>query len=81
LQKLVVIARRALLVFGTALTVERLFQASKSFQNWRFSMRLGDTSAAEGWRTFMTEQLIEAVLVFGLAFGVLVWFKSGPANQ
>gem|GEM_PF-5549327 len=44
-------------------------------------MRIGDTSAAEGWRTFMTEQLIEAVLVFGLAFGIFVWLKSGPANQ
>jgi hypothetical protein len=74
------IAQAAILILGTALAGERWLQAWKSFQNWRFSLRIGDTSGAAGWRAFATEQFFEGLLAFSVALGFFFWLRSARVN-
>ena len=64
--------RWGLLLAATATIGFRLPRLAHYFQNWREALRLGDSSGAEGWRTFL---LVEAIgLLIVLAIGLAVFF-------
>lgn len=48
----------------------RLPRLVNEFRNWREALRLGDTSASEGWQRVFTVELIGALVVLAIGIGV-----------
>ena len=71
--------RWGLLLAATATIGFRLPRLGHYFQNWREALRLGDTSGAEGWRTFLLVDSIGLLIV--LAIGLAVFFALRPRGK
>ena len=57
----------------------RLPRVAHEFRAWRAAMRLGDTSVAESWRTFLVADSIGLLIV--LAFGLVIFFVLRPSSK
>ena len=68
--------RWGLLLAATATIGFRLPRLAHYFQNWREALHLGDSSGAEGWRTFLLVDSIGLLIV--TAIGVAVFFVLRP---
>ena len=64
---------------ATATTGFRLPSLAHYFRNWREALRLGDSSGAEGWRTFLLVDSIGLLIV--LAIGLAVFFVLRPRGK
>ena len=71
--------RWGLLLAATATIGFRLPRLAHYFRNWREAMRLGDSSGAEGWRTFLLVDSIGLLIV--LAIGLAVFFVLRPRGK
>ena len=56
----------------------RLPRLMREIQAWRGAVQLGDTSGAEGLRTFVAADSIGLLIV--LAFGVVIYFVLRPRS-
>ena len=71
--------RWGLLLAATATIGFRLPRLAHYFGNWREAWRLGDSSGAEGWRTFLLVDSIGLLIV--LAIGLAVFFSLRPRGK
>ena len=71
--------RWGLLLAATATFGFRLPRLVHYFRNWREAVRLGDSSGAEGWRTFLYVDAIGLLIV--LAIGLAVFFVLRPRGK
>jgi len=71
--------RWGLLLAATATIGFRLPRLAHYFRNWREALHLGDSSAAEGWRTFLLVDSIGSLIV--TAIGVAVFFVLRPRGK
>ena len=71
--------RWGLLLAATVTIGFRLPRLGHYFQNWREALRLGDSSAAEGWRTFLFVEAISLLIV--TAIGLAVFFALGMRGK
>ena len=71
--------RWGLLLAATATIGFRLPRLAHYFQNWREAARLGESSGAEGWRTFLFVDAIGLLIV--LAIGLAVFFVLRPRGK
>ena len=71
--------RWGLLLAATATIGFRLPRLARYFRNWRKALRLGDSSGAEGWRTFLYVDAIGLLIV--LAIGLAVFFVLRPRGK
>jgi len=71
--------RWGLLLAATATIGFRLPRLVHYFQDWRAALRLGDSSGAEGWRTFLLVDSIGLLIV--LAIGLAVFFVLRPRGK
>ena len=71
--------RWGLLLAATATIGFRLPRLAHYFQNWREALRLGDSSGAEGWRTFLFVEAIGLLIV--LAISLAVFFVLRPRGK
>jgi hypothetical protein len=49
------------------------------FRYWREALRIGDSSAAEGWRTYLSVEAIGLLIV--LAIGLAVFYALRPRRK
>jgi len=71
--------RWGLLLAATATIGFRLPRLAHYFRNWREALHLGDSSGAEGWRTFL---LVDAIgLLIVLAISLAVFFVLRPRGK
>jgi hypothetical protein len=54
----------------------RLPRLVNYFRYWREALRIGDSSAAEGWRTYLSVEAIGLLMV--LAIGLVVFYVLRP---
>ena len=71
--------RWGLLLAATATSGFRLPRLAHYFRNWREALRLGDSSGAEGWRTFLYVEAIGLLIV--MAIGLAVFFVLRPRGK
>ncbi len=71
--------RWGLLLAATATIGFRLPRLAHYFRNWREALRLGDSSGAEGWRTFLLVDSIGLLIVLGI--GLAVFFALRPRGK
>jgi hypothetical protein len=71
--------RWGLLLAATTTIGFRLPRLAHYFRNWREALRLGDSSGAEGWRTFLYVDAIGLLIV--LAIGLAVFFVLRPRGK
>ena len=71
--------RWGLLLAAAATIGYRLPRLGQYFRNWREALRLGDSSAAEGWRTFLLVEAISLLIV--TAIGLAVFFVLGRRGK
>ena len=71
--------RWGLLLAATATIGFRLPRLAHHFRNWREALRLGDSSGAEGWRTFLYVEAIGLLIV--MAIGLAVFFVLRPRGK
>jgi hypothetical protein len=71
--------RWGLLLAAVATFGFRLPRLVSEFRAWRGSVRLGDASAAESWRTFLVADSIALLIV--LAFGLVIFFVLRPRSK
>jgi len=71
--------RWGLLLAATATIGFRLPRLAHYFRNWREALRLGDSSGAEGWRTFLLVDSIGLLIVLGI--GLAVFFVLRPRGK
>ena len=71
--------RWGLLLAATATIGFRLPRLAHYFQNWREALHLGDSSGAEGWRTFLLVDSIGLLIV--TAIGVAVFLVLRPRGK
>jgi hypothetical protein len=71
--------RWGLLLAATATIGFRLPRLAHYFRNWREAMRLGDSSGAEGWRTFLYVDAIGLLII--LAIGLAVFYVLRPRGK
>ena len=71
--------RWGLLLAATVTVGFRLPRLAHYFQNWREALRLGDSSAAEGWRTFLFVEAISLLIV--TAISLAVFFVLGKRGK
>ena len=57
---------------GGLLAADRVWEASRCYRQLQDALALGDPSGADGWRTFLTVDLVEAGAALGLGLG-LAW--------
>jgi hypothetical protein len=73
--------RWGLLLAATVTVGFRLPRLAHYFQNWREALGLGDSSAAEGWRTFLFVEAISLLIVTAISLAVfLVLGKRGKSR-
>jgi len=73
--------RWGLLLAATATIGFRLPRLAHYFQNWREALRLGDTSGAEGWRTFLLVDSIGLLIVLAISLAVFFVLRSRGKSQ
>ena len=73
--------RWGLLLAATATIGFRLPRLGHYFQNWREALRLGDTSGAEGWRTFLLVDSIGLLIVLAISLAVFFVLRSRGKSQ
>ena len=73
--------RWGLLLAATATIGFRLPRLGHYFQNWREALRLGDTSGAEGWRTFLLADSIGLLIVLAISLAVFFVLRSRGKSQ
>jgi len=71
--------RWGLLLATTATIGFRLPRLAHYFGNWREALHLGDSSGAEGWRTFLLVDSIGLLIV--LAISLAVFFVLRPRGK
>jgi hypothetical protein len=71
--------RWGLLLAAAATIGFRLPRLAQYFENWREALRLGDSSAAEGWRTFLFVEAISLLIV--TVIGLAVFFVLGRRGK
>ena len=71
--------RWGLLLAATATIGFRLPRLAHYFRNWREALRLGDSSGAEGWRTFLYVEAIGLLIV--MVIGLAVFFVLRPRGK
>jgi len=71
--------RWGLLLAATATIGFRLPRLAHYFRNWREALRLGDSSGAEGWRTFLYVDAIGLLIV--LTIGLAVFYVLRPRGK
>jgi hypothetical protein len=68
--------RWGLLLAAVATVGFRLPRLVSYFRYWREALRSGDSSAAEGWRTYLSVEAIGLLIVF--AIGLAVFYALRP---
>ena len=68
--------RWGLLLAATATIGFRLPRLVHYFRGWREAVRIGDSSAAEGWRTYLSVDAIGLLIV--LAIGLVAFYALRP---
>jgi hypothetical protein len=68
--------RWGLLLAATATIGFRLPRLVHYFREWREAMRISDTSATEGWRTYLSVDAIGLLIV--LAVGLVAFYALRP---
>jgi hypothetical protein len=68
--------RWGLLLAAVATVGFRLPRLVNYFRYWREALRIGDSSAAEGWRTYLSVEAIGLLIVF--AIGLAVFYALRP---
>jgi hypothetical protein len=68
--------RWGLLLAAVATVGFRLPRIVSYFRYWREALRIGDSSAAEGWRTYLSVEAIGLLIVF--AIGLAVFYALRP---
>jgi hypothetical protein len=71
--------RWGLLLAAVATIGFRLPRLVNYFRSWREALRIGDSSGAEGWRTFLYVDSIGLVII--LAIGLIVFFVLRPRSK
>jgi hypothetical protein len=71
--------RWGLLLAATATTGFRLPRLAHYFRNWREALRLGDSSGAEGWRTFLYVEVMGLLVV--MAIGLAAFYALRPRGK
>lgn len=71
--------RWGLLLAATATIGFRLPRLAHYFRNWREALRLGDSSGAEGWRTFLYVEAIGLLIV--MAIGLAAFYALRPRGK
>jgi hypothetical protein len=71
--------RWGLLLAAVATFGFRLPRLVHEFRGWRGAVQLADSSAAEGWRTFVVADSIGLLIV--LAFGWVIFFVLRPRSK
>jgi hypothetical protein len=54
----------------------RLPRLAEFFRHWREALRIGDSSGAEGWRTFLSVESTGLLIV--LAIGLAIFYALRP---
>ena len=73
--------RWGLLLAATATIGFRLPGLAHYFRNWREDVRIGDSSGAEGWRTFLYVDAIGLLIVLAIGLGVFFVLRSRGKSQ
>jgi hypothetical protein len=68
--------RWGLLLAAVATVGFRLPRLVNYFRYWREALRIGDSSAAEGWRTYLSVEAIGLLIVFAL--GLAIFYALRP---
>jgi hypothetical protein len=71
--------RWGLLLAAVATIGFRLPRLVNYFRSWREALRIGDSSGAEGWRTFLYVESIGLVIV--LIIGLVFFFVLRPRSK
>ncbi len=71
--------RWGLLLAAVATVGFRLPRLVNYFRYWREALRIGDSSAAEGWRTYLSVEAIGLLIVF--AIGLAVFYALRPRAE
>jgi hypothetical protein len=73
--------RWGLLLAATATVGFRLPRMAHYFRNWREALRLGDSSGAEGWRTFWYVEAIGLFIVMAIGLAVFLVLRPRGKSQ
>jgi len=73
--------RWGLLLAATATIGFRLPRLAHYFRNWREALRLGDSSGAQGWRTFLLADSIGLLIVLAVALAVFFVLRLRSKSQ
>ena len=73
--------RWGLLLAATATIGLRLPRLAHYFLNWRDALRLGDSSGAQGWRTFLLVDSIGLLIVLAIALAVFFVLRPRGKSQ
>jgi len=73
--------RWGLLLAATATIGFRLPRLAHYFRNWREALRLGDSSSAEGWRTFLYVDAIGLLIVLAISLAVFIVLRPRSKSQ
>jgi hypothetical protein len=71
--------RWGLLLAAVATVGFRLPRLAHYFREWREAVHIGDPSAAEGWRTYLSVESIGLLIVLG--FGLVIFFVLRPRSK
>jgi hypothetical protein len=71
--------RWGLLLAAVATIGFRLPRLVNYFRSWREALQIGDSSGAEGWRTFLYVESISLVIV--LVIGLVFFFVLRPRSK
>jgi len=70
-----------LLLAATATIGFRLPRLAHYFRNWRDALRLGDSSGAQDWRTFLLVDSIGLSIVLAIGLGVFFILRPQSKSQ
>jgi hypothetical protein len=73
--------RWGLLLAATATIGFRLPRMAHYFRNWREALRLGDSSGAQGWRTFLYVEAIGLLIVMAIGLAVFLVLRPRGKSQ
>ena len=73
--------RWALFLAAIATIGFRLPRMVSYFRYWREAMRLGDSLAAEGWRTYLSAEAIGLLVVLAVGLGVFYGLRPRAKSE